>query len=175
MTDMYATAVRLSGSPEVAEDLVHDLFVNLRTKDFNMDHVKNPRAWLASILFRLFVDGWRKETRSPIKLFGSKQEEGQTIDAFPSQAAGPLQQLETTEQTQRLLHAMSRLGEDQRRIIIMHDVEGYTLPELQEMMKLPLGTLKSRLHRAREKLRNLLAQSSLMLDELTMRRLGAKI
>jgi RNA polymerase sigma-70 factor (ECF subfamily) len=53
--------------------------------------------------------------------------------------------------------ALNQLSESHRTVLILHDVEGYTLVELQEILDLPLGTLKSRLHRARAGLRQVLA------------------
>ena len=51
----------------------------------------------------------------------------------------------------------AELGEEHRVVLSMHDIEDYTLPELAQIMDIPLGTLKSRLHRARARLRELLA------------------
>ena len=55
------------------------------------------------------------------------------------------------------MRAWERLGEEHRAVLSMHDIEDYTLPELAQIMDIPLGTLKSRLHRARARLRELLA------------------
>lgn len=53
--------------------------------------------------------------------------------------------------------AWETLGEEHRVVLSMHDIEDYSLPELAQIMEVPLGTLKSRLHRARARLRDLLA------------------
>ena len=55
------------------------------------------------------------------------------------------------------MRAWEQLGEEHRVVLSMHDIEDYTLPELAQIMDIPLGTLKSRLHRARARLRELLA------------------
>ena len=75
------------------------------------------------------------------------------LDSGPEPAELVEQQL-TQE---RLLRAWEQLGEEHRVVLSMHDIEDYTLPELAQIMDVPLGTLKSRLHRARARLRELLA------------------
>ena len=59
------------------------------------------------------------------------------------------------------MRAWEQLGEEHRVVLSMHDIEDYTLPELAQIMDIPLGTLKSRLHRARARLRELLAAERL--------------
>jgi RNA polymerase sigma-70 factor (ECF subfamily) len=70
------------------------------------------------------------------------------LDANP----GPAEHLDQQDRTRHITHALDTLSEDHRDLIIMHDIEGYTLPELTVIFEQPLGTLKSRLHRARKKL-----------------------
>ena len=84
---------------------------------------------------------------------GSVSEDDAWLDPSP----GPLDLLEQEVTQERLLRAWERLGEEHRVVLAMHDIEDYTLPELAQIMEIPLGTLKSRLHRARARLRELLA------------------
>lgn len=157
MSDMYATAIRLTRSRQLAEDLVHDLFVTIREQAIPTDHVKNPRAWLASILYRRFVDGWRRDKRSPIRPIDDCSHQAEYEQAITLVDADPMWQCQLDDETQSLLQAVEQLSEDQRQIIVLHDVEGYTLVEIQQMSGTALGTLKSRLHRAREKLYQILS------------------
>ena len=60
------------------------------------------------------------------------------------------------EAVDQVQQALLQLNEDQRILIVLHDVEGYKLTEIQQMLDIPIGTLKSRLHRAREQLKKLL-------------------
>ena len=62
------------------------------------------------------------------------------------------------EQVER---AVYRLNPDQRSLVALHDMEGYSLPELANMLDTPVGTLKSRLHRARARLRELIGDQGL--------------
>lgn len=154
LSDMFSLAIHLTGSREMAEDLVQDLFVNLSTRGVSVDQVRNPRAWLAQILYRLFVDQWRKEQRSPMTVFSYSEDETREywIDTVADNSPGPDAHLETDRDQRKLLMAMKFLNEEQRDLIILHDIEGYTLKEIETISGIALGTLKSRLHRGREKL-----------------------
>src|SRR5713101_2444787 len=78
------------------------------------------------------------------------------LDALPATKDGPEEDAERSGQRERILRALDRLNPEQRAVVAMHDVEGYSLEELATMLETPLGTLKSRLHRARQRLRALL-------------------
>ncbi|MGD8592594.1 MAG: RNA polymerase sigma factor [Gammaproteobacteria bacterium] len=163
LDDMYAFAFYLSGSKEAAEDLVQDLFVNLKVRNVNTDGVRNPRAWLASLLYRLFVDHWRKEKRSPICLAGDEtQGRGEDCIARAVEASpGPDGLLQLQEEQQQLYLALHELSEKHKHLILLHDIQGYSLSEVEVILQVPVGTLKSRLHRAREKLLNKLQRVEL--------------
>ena len=169
LNDLYRFAFRLTRHKETAEDLVQDMFVSLDMKNLSPDHLRNPRAWLGKILYCRFVEHWRRENRSPLSMAetGSVSstdaddwQEYQSLDASHAAHANPeTLAIAAAEQT-RLLAAMDQLSDEQRDIIVLHDVEGYSLPELQIVMEIPLGTLKSRLHRARNKLQLILEASN---------------
>ncbi len=161
LNDMYRFAFRLTRHKETAEDLVQDMFVSLDMKQINPDSLRNPRAWLGKILYCRFVEHWRREHRSPLGIAVTGTGTGSPDDNWHDHP-----QLDTTEDFQAgpetlameaadqalLLAALEQLSDEHRDIIVLHDVEGYTFPELQEILEVPVGTLKSRLHRARHKL-----------------------
>ena len=152
LDDMYALAYQLTGSPHNAEDLVQDLFINLSLKRYQEREIRRPKAWLATILYRLFIDQWRRHKRSPV-IYGYDEELEQQDphNGIRQRQNDPLQQLEMTNQQQRAMRALNTLNERQRQVMILHELEGYTLLEICQIMDLPLGTAKSNLHRAREK------------------------
>ncbi len=165
---LYNFAYRLTGSKASAEDLVQELFITLSPENQNIDYVKHPRAWLSTILYRIFVKNWRKDKRSPIVELHRDQhtDESGHINSDPLTSAvtkecGPYNCLEQDYLRKSLLSALETLNKDQKELITLHDAEGYTLPELEEIMGIPLGTLKSRLHRARSKLKNMLRKKEL--------------
>jgi RNA polymerase sigma-70 factor (ECF subfamily) len=73
----------------------------------------------------------------------------QIVDTAPS----PEKSMEHSFQSEQIEKALNKLSKDQRAVITLHDIEGYQLTELEVLLEVPLGTLKSRLHRARVKLR----------------------
>ena len=154
LNDMYSLALHLTGSKESAEDLVQDLFVNLKVKRISLQHVSKHRAWLAQILYRLFIDQWRKAQRSPLTLvsYTDKESHEYWIESIEDNTPGPEESLSLDRQQKKLLAAMKFLNQQQKDLIVLHDVEGYTLTEIQQITGTAKGTLKSRLHRAREKL-----------------------
>ena len=169
LDDMYALAIRLTGSKESAEDLVHDLFVNLSLKRYQNREIRRPKAWLASILYRIFIDQWRRKKNAPVQYWSniSNSEASNYQENIVSLLPRPDQALENDNQQNKLLRALARLNERQQRIVVLHELEGYTLNEIGEIMEIPLGTVKSSLFRAKEKLITLLRTENTQTDNNT--------
>jgi RNA polymerase sigma factor (sigma-70 family) len=155
---LYRAAYRWTGAVDRAEDLVQELLVRLYPKLDELRSLDKIRPWALRVMYRIFVDQVRRTRSSPVQ-FGAEpredngDEEGQEfID--PSQ--GPAELLDRQLTQERVVAAWESLGEEHRVVLSMHDIEDYSLPELAEIMGVPIGTLKSRLHRARAKLRDLL-------------------
>jgi RNA polymerase sigma-70 factor (ECF subfamily) len=147
---MYRLAYRFCGSREDAEDLVQDLLLKLYPRVQELRGIDNLQSWLATVLYRQFVDRTRHQNRSPVQL----TEDGVTFPLTMDFAAlQPESQILNNEAIDQVQQALLQLNEDQRTLVVLHDVEGYKLTELQQMLDIPIGTLKSRLHRAREQLK----------------------
>jgi RNA polymerase sigma-70 factor (ECF subfamily) len=148
---LYRLAYRYTGQVQDAEDLVQELLVRLYRNPGNLAQISTPRPWLIRALHNLFVDQWRHRRRTP---FGHLHPEPWD-DLFADQGgvATPEDELQSAGLRRTVLQALSRLDEVHRALLVLHDVEGHTLPELADALGLPLGTLKSRLFRARRKLR----------------------
>jgi RNA polymerase sigma-70 factor (ECF subfamily) len=99
------------------------------------------------VLYRLFVDEWRRRRSTPEIDASVEPDDGAGDEVQPEDA------FEQGLTRTRLQRALDRLPAFQREIIIMHDVEGYTLVEVAEITGTPTGTLKSRLHRGRGTMR----------------------
>lgn len=158
---LYRIAFRMTGRHEDAEDLIQELLTKLYPRRAELAGVDNLRPWLLRVMYRLFIDTHRRNTRSPIHLAVDNQPDHATtdlLDSLPHPDEGPEAETESAARTRQLLLAVSRLSEDHRSVISLHDVEGYTLEEMQVVLDCPIGTLKSRLHRARARLRELLEE-----------------
>ena len=153
--DMYALAMQLTGSKDSAQDLVQDLFISLSLKKYANREIHRPKAWLASILYRIFVDQWRRHKNAPVQ-FGIHVIDENEIDPTTGDCysiTDPVYILELEDEQDRIHEAMQVLNERQHQIVMLHDIEGYTLEEIGEILVVPVGTVKSNLHRAREKVR----------------------
>lgn len=154
---LFRSAYRWTGAVDRAEDLVQEVLVRLYPKLDELRALDRIRPWVLRVMYRIFVDQVRRERSSPVQ-FGTDlpedgEDEGQDL-IDPS--AGPVELMEQQLTQERIMAAWETLGEEQRVVLSMHDLEDYTLPELAQIMDVPVGTLKSRLHRARAKLRELL-------------------
>lgn len=157
---LYRSAYRWTGTVDRAEDLVQQLLLRLYPRLAELRELDQIRPWAMRVMYRIFVDELRRERSSPVQ-FGAEpvaEEDDAADEPWVDAGPGP-QELAERELTQeRLVRAWERLGEEHRVVLSMHDIEDYTLPELAQIMDIPLGTLKSRLHRARARLRALLAE-----------------
>lgn len=155
LSALYRYACRLTGSGHDAEDLVQDLLFHLYEKQTAIEDLDNPQTWLLKVLYRRFIDWQRKSRRTPTMLNDEQSDE--ILAGLPHENPTPDQQLHQNQVQRDLGIALSQLNQDQRILILLHDVEGFTLQELQKVLGIPVGTLKSRLHRGRQQLRELYA------------------
>lgn len=155
LAGLYRLAYRLTGKREDAEDLVQDVLVKVFPRRHELNVEGHVRAWLAKILYRMFVDQWRSRQSTPVSLArdADPSAEGDPLDNYVAEQESVDHSAFCSQRQRFLLTALGQLSEDHRSILILHDVEGYCLSELEHILELPLGTLKSRLHRARANLR----------------------
>jgi RNA polymerase sigma factor (sigma-70 family) len=156
---LYRVAYRMTGRHEDAEDLIQELLTKLYPRREELIGVDRLRPWLIRVMYRLFIDNHRRQSRSPVHLAvdsGADPEMADPIDNIPAQDGDPETATDEATSTRLLLLAVDLLSEDHRSVLSLHDIEGYTLEEMQIMLDCPIGTLKSRLHRARARLRTLL-------------------
>lgn len=159
---LYRSAYRWTGATDRAEDLVQELLVRLYPQLAQLRGLRSVRPWVLRVMYRMFVDQVRRERSSPVQFGVELPEEDATSaaghDAYFDPSAGPPELVERQLTQARIIAAWAGLGEEHRVVLSMHDIEDYSLPELAQIMDIPIGTLKSRLHRARAKLRELLAR-----------------
>lgn len=147
---LYRLAYRFSGKRADAEDLVQDLLLKLYPRRHEMNQLAPLRPWLVRALYHHYIDTLRSQRRNP--LHEALDMTVLELTAMPA-VAQPEHAVENASLQHRLVVALASLNPDQRTLIALHDIEGYTLVELQTMLDIPIGTLKSRLHRARAQLR----------------------
>lgn len=156
---LYRLAWRLSGSKAEAEDLFQELLIKAYGKLDDLAHIDRPGPWLCRMMYNLFIDEKRRFTRRRLQTV----EEGQLgvdgvagLAATGAAAEDPVADRQQSEVVERLEGALAQLSDEHRIVVLLHDTEGYKLTEIQELTGAPVGTIKSRLHRARARLREIL-------------------
>lgn len=150
---IYKYAYRLCGQRDDAEDLVQDLLLKLYPRLEEMQEIEKLGPWMARIMYRMYIDNLRRLQRSPIDLM---DDEDAVFDTYASNQPGPLQSVDNDLTQGVISEALQKLGDDHRMLVILHDVEGHNLQEIHDLTGLPIGTIKSRLSRARTKLREMI-------------------
>lgn len=155
---LFRLAFRFTRSTHAAEDLVQDVLIKACRLQSEVAVLENPRAWLARVLYREYVDRWRRDKLAPISLSAleSEEDEGTASASEGVSDEDPEREAITAQLRERLTAAIAKLNVDQRAVILFHDVEGYTLEEISVVLSQPIGTLKSRIHRGRARLREIL-------------------
>ena len=155
-------AYRWTGTQDRAEDLVQDVLVRLASRVEEMEAVEQLRPWLVRILYNRYVDDYRRQRISPIdtRQSGWEPEADEPAPDPVDQAIDPSEPAEQQELRQSLHTALGKLEQEQRDTVLLHDMEGYTAEEVAAIMGTQVGTVKSRLHRARTRLKALLFEDS---------------
>jgi RNA polymerase sigma-70 factor (ECF subfamily) len=147
---IFRFSYRISGSVEIAEDITHDCFLSLIRKPENF---KAERASLRTYLFSAARNLWLKQLRysgRELSLDDRFEEELFTVDA------GPLRIVLDNELALKVQEAVSGLRPLQKEVLVLFEYEGLPLSEIANLLGTDVGTVKSRLYRARERLRDLL-------------------
>ena len=157
---LYPTALRMTRNPADAEDLVQETFTKAFANFHQFRAGTNLRAWLYRILTNTFINNYRKKQREPRQETTDEIKDWQLAAAEKHTSAG--MRSAETEVLDRLpdsdiKQALARLPRDFQEVIYLVDIEGYAYKEVAERMNTPLGTVMSRLHRARRQLREMLA------------------
>lgn len=142
---LYRMAYRMLGDRHEAEDLVQETFRSAWKSRATFESNRGDRAWLAAILRRRVYDRWRKHP-PPSVASGETPLDSATFDADPL----------ANEYTDEMQHALDRLPTEQRETLLLVVVAELTHQEAADLLDLPLGTILSRVSRARQRLREYL-------------------
>jgi len=155
---LYRLAWRLTGHKAEAEDLFQELLIKAYGKLDDLVKIDEPGSWLSRVMYNLFIDERRRFARRRMHTVEEGDMVGDGLAGLPG-ADNPAADLDRLERVRSLDSALSQLSDEHRLIVLLHDTEGYKLTEIQELMDIPVGTVKSRLHRARARLRDILTAS----------------
>lgn len=161
MDQLYAAAMRMTRNPSDAADLVQETYVKAFQAFDQFQQGTNLKAWLYRIQTNTFINIYRKNQRAPYQgtideledwqlggaesltqSLSTRSAEAEAIDHLPDSA---------------VKDALQAIPEDFRLAVYFADVEGFSYQEIADIMKTPVGTVMSRLHRGRRLLRDILA------------------
>ena len=152
---LYSTVYRLLDNAEDAQDVVQEAFIHAyqALESFKGDSLFF--TWLYRIAVNTAISLKRKR-RVALSIDGSRNGEGGIEPLDQSEATRPGHALEQAEQERLIQQALNRLSPEHRAVLIMKDMEGQKYETMAEALQVPIGTIRSRLHRARLELRELL-------------------
>jgi len=156
----YQFAFRLTRNPEEASDMVAEAFVRVYNALPNFKGNSQFTTWLYRILTNCFLDHRKKESKRPtVPLEQSiSTDDGEMERQIEDPTGTPADRLERSERGRRVEAALDRLPEYQKAMILMYHADQLSYEEISEALDLPIGTVKSRLNRARLSLREILAR-----------------
>jgi RNA polymerase sigma-70 factor (ECF subfamily) len=152
---MYNFAFRLTNDEDDANDLLQDTYMKAFRFINSFQEGTNSKAWLFRILKNSFINDYRKKSKEPSKVDYQEVETvyNSTEDA-EFESTSDLR-IETVQDMigDEVAMALNGLPVDFRTVIILCDIEGFTYEEMAKILDIPIGTVRSRLHRARNLLK----------------------
>lgn len=151
MNLLYNYALRLTGNPDDAKDLLQDTYLKAYRFINKYEKETNAKAWLFRILKNSFINNYRKSTRTPDQVeYDTVEEYVDLIKDRNMQTTDLRKDFYDNLLEDEVVSAMDSLTEEFRTIIILSDLEQLTYEEIAEILEIPLGTVRSRLYRARK-------------------------
>ncbi|MEW5988551.1 MAG: sigma-70 family RNA polymerase sigma factor [Chloroflexota bacterium] len=152
---VYNVAYRIMGEPDAAADVTQDTFITAyhSLPTFRGGHFK---AWLLRIATNACYDELRRRKRRPQSSLDELTEESESSFLLNDHTAGPEELQQQAELVQAIERCLGQLPDDQRVAAVLCDVEGYDYEEIARITSVSMGTVKSRLSRARARLRDCL-------------------
>jgi RNA polymerase sigma-70 factor (ECF subfamily) len=156
---LYNFAYRLTLDEDDANDLVQETYLKAYRFFDSYEQGTNAKAWLFRILKNSFINEFRKKSKEPSKVDYNEVETFYNSDDVDENITADLRVESIQEMIgDEVANALNTLAVDFRTIIILCDLEGFTYEEMAKILDIPIGTVRSRLHRARnllkEKLKN---------------------
>lgn len=153
---LFHSLMHLLGSTEDAQDAAQDAFVQAFEKLATFRGQSQFYSWLFRIAFNTAVSAKRKTRRMSVSLDGRREMNGmEPSDVNPS--TEPSYALDVSDRQRLVRQALSELSEEFRTALVLKEMDGMSYEEIADVIEVPLGTVRSRIHRARLELRDKLS------------------
>ncbi|MCF8259221.1 MAG: sigma-70 family RNA polymerase sigma factor [Melioribacteraceae bacterium] len=150
---LYNYALKMTGSPDDASDLVQETLLRAFRFFDKFEKGTNCKAWLFRILKNTFINDYRKVSKEPDKVdYDDIQNFYENIKSTDVKSQHFEEDAFSDLLDDDISVAITKLPEDFRTVIILSDLEGFTYEEISDFVDCPIGTVRSRLHRARKML-----------------------
>lgn len=178
---VYRMALHLTRRPESAEDLVQEVyarafrpatverFVDMSAADDLTSGAGGMRSWLFAITHNVFYSKVKKDARQPSAVGDFFSEAGHETPPDEAPPAWSRAELDWDHVDARLKNAIDNLKDEYREVLLMWGVDGLKYREISEILEVPIGTVMSRLHRARKLLADQLMEDPQAAEELGLR------
>ncbi len=152
---VYNVTYRIMGEPQSAEDATQEAFISAY-KALNKFRGGSFKSWLLRIATNSCYDELRRRKRRPQSSLDELTQEHESFAFMRDPQIGPEKQQQQLETMHAIEECLNNLPDDQRVTAVLCDVEGYSYDEIADITSVSLGTVKSRMSRARSKLRDCL-------------------
>jgi len=167
---LYGSLVHMLGSFHDARDVAQDAFLLAYQKLDTFRHDSSFYAWLFRIAYNSAINNRRKQRIKTVSLNGNHSSHHQAHhqtgrEAFDIQpqdhrtSSDPADSLQSTETIRQVQEALSQLAPEYKDALVLKEIEGFRYEEIATMLNCPVGTVRSRIHRARQLLRERLARA----------------
>lgn len=154
---VYGLAYRLMGDRDDAMDMSQEAFIKIFRKFKTFKGESTLSTWVYRIVYNTCMDQLRKRKGGQLSIYDRQ-------DLTDDDAS--IEEIYETDERKRVVQeALYKLNDDQRAIIVMRDIQGSSYEEIADILQCPLGTVKSRLSRARMALKEILKDNMELFDE----------
>jgi len=156
---LFNTCLRLCGNRSDAEDFAQEAFVKAFSSLDRFDGRASFYTWLFRIAVNLTISAHRKSRVKPVLSLQGRTSDGDgdsMADRIQGRVAMPDERCVENERDQAVARALASLDEEHKTVVVLRDIESLGYAEIAEILDVPTGTVKSRLHRARLALREML-------------------
>lgn len=161
LDQLYGAAMKMTRKPQDAQDLVQETFMKAFAAFDTFAEGSNLKAWLYRIMTNTYINTYRKRQREPYLSAVDELEDWQLGGAESATSmSAKSAEAEAIDRTPSgvVTEALNALPEDFRLVVYLADVEGFSYQEIADIIERPIGTVMSRLHRGRARLRQALSE-----------------
>ena len=151
--NVYNLALRLTGDPEDAADMAQEAFIRAYNSLASFRGESKFSVWLYRIVSNVCLDFLRSRSRHPTVSLSVENDEGEETELdIPDESQSPEALLERRLTRDSVRRGLDALSEEYRQILLLREIQGLSYDEIAETLSMELGTVKSRIFRARKKL-----------------------